>query len=84
MLTIKDKSIYADDGNLLKIIDCPKNVSDSDLKQTSDHEFHCDGCAKQVVATDYLSEPTIVQLLADNPKTCLKISRFDPRFRFET
>ena len=84
MLTIKDKSIYADDGNLLRIIDCPRNVSDSELTQTSDHEFHCDGCEKQVVATDYLSEPTIVQLLVDNPKTCLKISRFDPRFRFET
>jgi len=84
MLTIKDKSIFSDDGDLLKVIDCPKNVCGPDLTQTSDHEFHCNGCAKQVVATDYLSEPTIVQLLADNPKTCLKISRFDPRFRFET
>ena len=84
MLTIKDKTIFADDGALLKVIDCPKNVSDSDLKQTSDHEFHCDGCAKQVVATDYLSEPAIIQLLVDAPDTCLKISRFDPRFRFET
>ena len=84
MLTIKDKNIFSDDGNLLKVIDCPRNVRGSDLIQTSDNQFHCDGCEKQVVATDYLSEPTIVQLLADNPKTCLKISCFDPRFRFET
>ena len=83
MLTIKDKIIFADDGTLLKEIDCPKNVDDSNLTQTSDHEFRCDGCEKQVVATDYLSEPAIVQLLVDNPKTCLKISRFDLRFRFE-
>ena len=84
MLTIKDKTIFADDGALLKVIDCPKNVDDSDLTQTSDHEFRCDGCAKQVVATDYLSEPAIIQLLADAPDTCLKISRFDPLFRFES
>lgn len=84
MLTIKDKTIFADDGTLLKVINCPKNVGGADLTQTSDHEFRCDGCAKQVVATDYLSEPAIIQLLADTPDTCLKISRFDPRFRFET
>jgi len=84
MLTIKDKRIFSDDGDLLKVIDCPKNVSGSDLTQTSTYEFHCDGCEKQVVATDYLSEPAIIQLLADAPDTCLKISRFDPLFRFES
>ena len=84
MIVIKNKSIFADDGTLLKVIDCPKNVGGEDLTQTSDHEFRCDGCEKQVVATDYLSEPAIIQLLADAPDTCLKISRFDPRFRFET
>ena len=84
MLTIKDKTIFADDGTLLKVIDCPKNVIDSDLTQTSDHEFRCDGCEKQVVATDYLSEPAIIQLLVHAPDTCLKISRFDPLFRFES
>jgi len=83
MLTIKDKSIFSDDGTLLKVVDCPKNISGSDLIQTSYNQFHCDGCEKQVVATDYLSEPAIIQLLADAPDTCLKISRFDPLFRFE-
>lgn len=84
MLTIKDKNIFSDNGDLLKVIDCPKNLSGSDLTQTSDYEFHCDRCEKQVVATDYLNEPAIIQLLADAPDTCLKISRFDPLFRFES
>ena len=84
MLTIKDKSIFADDGTFLKTIDCPKNVSDSDLTRISDHEFHCKSCEKQVIATDFLSEQEVIQLLRDTPNTCLKISRFDPRFRFET
>ena len=83
MFTIKDKNIFSDDGTLLKVVDCPKNVSGSDLIQTSYNQFHCDGCEKQVVATDYLSESAIIQLLADAPDTCLKISRFDPLFRFE-
>lgn len=84
MLTIKDKRIFADDGTLLKVIDCPKNVADSDLTQISDHEFHCRNCEKQVISTDFLSEQEVTQLLRDAPNTCIKISRFDPRFRFET
>ena len=84
MLTIKDKRIFADDGTLLKVIDCPKNVGDSDLTQISDHKFHCRNCKKQVISTDFLSEQEVTQLLRDAPNTCLKISRFDPRFRFET
>ncbi len=35
MLTIKDKRIFADDGTLLKVVYCPKNVDDSDFTQTS-------------------------------------------------
>ena len=84
MLTIKDKSLYASDGTLLKVIDCPKNVSDSDLTQVSVNEFSCNGCSRKVVATDHLSEAAIVRLLAEAPNTCLKISRFDPLFRFES
>ena len=47
MIVIKNKSIFADDGTLLKVIDCPKTVGGADLTQTSDHEFRCDGCEKQ-------------------------------------
>ena len=36
MLTIKDKKIYTENGLLLKIIDCPKKVSVSDLQKISD------------------------------------------------
>ena len=82
MLTIKDKKIFSDDGTFLKVIDCPRGVSGSDLTQKSDHEFHCDKCEKQVVGTDFLTEDSIVRLLKDNPETCLNISCFDPRFRF--
>ena len=84
MLTIKDKTIFDSDGTLLKVIDCPKDVSASGLTPISDIEFHCDGCSKNVVATDLLSEAAIVKLLAEAPDTCLKISRFDPLFRFES
>ena len=83
MLTIKDKTIFADDGTMLKVIDCPKEVSGSELTKTSDFEFHCSGCKKKVVATDFLCEEQIVEMLSESPETCLKISCFDPRFRFE-
>ena len=83
MFTIKNKSIFANDGTFLKTIDCPKNVNRSNLAQTSDHEFHCNSCHKTVIETDLLSEQEITQLLQVAPDTCLKISRFDPLFRFE-
>ena len=83
MFTIKNKNIFADDGTFLKAIDCPQNVKSSSLAQASDHEFHCNNCNKTVIETDLLSEQEITQLLREAPDTCLKISRFDPLFRFE-
>ena len=83
MLTIKNKNIFANDGTFLKTIDCPQNVTRSNLAQTSDHEFHCNNCNKTVIETDLLSEQEITRLLRVTPDTCLKISRFDPLFRFE-
>ena len=84
MLTIKDKKIFSDNGSLLKVNDCPRRVSGSDLTQTSDHVFHCNKYEKQVFATEFLTEAGIVELITDKPESCLKISRFDPRFRFDT
>ena len=83
MLTIKDKKIFADDGSMLKVIDCPNDVTAGDLERASEHDFYCDKCDKKIVATDHLSEEAIVNLLTDEPNCCLKISYFDPLFRFE-
>lgn len=83
MFTVKNKKIFADDGTMLKVIDCPNDVSADDLKRASEHDYYCDKCDKKIVATDYLSEEAIVNLLTDEPKSCLKISHFDPLFRFE-
>ena len=83
MFTIKNKNIFANDGTFLKTIDCPQNAKPSSLTQTSDIKFHCNSCNKTVIETDLLSEQEITQLLRVAPDTCLKISRFDPLFRFE-
>ena len=83
MFTIKNKKIYADDGTYLKTINCPLNVSHQDLHQISETRFSCEKCAKEVVQTDFLSEDEITVLLTTNPRTCLKISLFDPLFRVE-
>lgn len=81
MLTIKDKKIFADDGSMLKVIDCPNDVTAGDLTRASEHDFHCDKCDKKIITTDHLSEEAIVNLLTDEPNSCLKISYFDPLFR---
>ena len=39
LLNIIDKNIYMDDGSFLKKIECPKNISASDLSTQSNNRF---------------------------------------------
>ena len=82
MLTIKDKKIYAEDGLLLKKIDCPKKVLVSDLQKKSDKKLLCKSCDQNILDTEYMSEKELCQILQKDKNTCLKISKLNPMFRF--
>ena len=82
MLKIKNKKIYTENNIFLKHIKCPKNVSLVDLKDEGNNTFFCDNCNKNVLDTNNISENELIKLLKKNKDICLKISKFNPMFRF--
>ena len=83
MLVVRDNKIYTEDGQHLKTIHCPKKVSATALERVDYKTLHCLGCKDVVIDTDYLTEAEVVAKIAENADICLKISRFNPDFRFE-
>ena len=83
MLVVRDSKIFTDDGLYLKTIDCPKKVSAGALKRVDYKTMRCRGCKETVMDTDQVTEAEIVDALVKNSELCLKISRFNPDFRFE-
>ena len=77
---IKNKKIYAANGDLLKEIHCPKKVSIDELTRNNRVSFNCNLCEKEVLDTDHLSGQELEKILRDNPETCLKINLFNPMF----
>ena len=82
LLNIIDKNIYMDDGSFLKKIECPKNISASDLGAQPDNKLFCNQCEKSIIDAQATSEDNLTRLLKEDKNTCLKISRLNPMFRF--
>ena len=82
MLTVKNKKIYAENGSFLKIIDCTKKITVSDLQNKSDKKLLCKSCNQNILDTEYMSEKDLCQILEKDKSTCLKISKLNPMFKF--
>ena len=82
LLNIIDKNIYMDDGSFLKKIDCPKNISASDLNTQSNNKLFCHQCEKNIIDAQATSEDNLTKLLKEDKNTCVKISYLNPMFRF--
>ena len=83
MLVVRDSKIFTEDGQYLKTIHCPKKVSATTLERVDYKTLHCLGCKEVVIDTDYLTEAEVIAHIAANADVCLKISHFNPNFRFE-
>ena len=82
MLNIIDRKIFTNEGEYLKSINCPKNVSIKDLTIEKNKSFYCKNCEKSILDTDYISEDKLIDKLKKDKNICLKISRLNPMFRF--
>lgn len=82
-LKIRKGDIYADNGEWLKKMACPKAVSYREMKQISDQAAMCRECDRLVHNTDFMSESDIVELLKYDPEACVKISIFNPIFEVD-
>ena len=83
MLVVRDSKIFTEDGQHLKTINCPKKMAAATLERLDYKTLHCQGCKEVVIDTDYLTEAEVLAHIAANAEVCLKISRFNPDFRFE-
>ena len=71
MLNITDKKIYMDDGSFLKKIECPKNISASDLNIQTNNRLFCNQCEKNIIDAQAISEENLVKVLKEDKSTCL-------------
>ena len=82
MLTIKNNQIIHASGKILKTLSCPRRISDKDLESPHARDTRCTHCNRTVINTDYQSEAQIIARLKEDPTICLKISLYNPIFRF--
>jgi hypothetical protein len=76
------RTLYTDQGQFLKVLHCPKQKRWQDLRQTGPEAHRsCSHCERTVFDTAELSDPQIVDLLHNDPDTCLKVSLDQPNVR---
>ena len=77
---LKEKNLYASNGDFLKKIQCPKYASIDNLQPRNNNSLNCNLCEREVLDTDQFSENELETILRKNPETCLKINLLNPMF----
>lgn len=79
---ISTKTLFSSDGKILKKLFCPKDIVWNDLEKTSSKTRNCRICQTEVLDTAYLTENQIIQLLATNPNSCIRINIDQTNIKF--
>jgi len=67
-------TIYTDNGQFIKEMNCPKNVNWENLKITNNViKRNCDVCNKAVFDTEFLTDEEVLFLARKDPKSCFRI-----------
>ena len=80
-LKIRNNDIYDQNDNWLKTISCPKKIAPGDLDKGAKGNFTCKICEKTIHNTDFMTEQQIVDLLVQDPDSCLSINLLNPIFQ---
>jgi hypothetical protein len=67
------KGVYSDNGQFLKQMSCPYNVSWVDLQPVNNTARKCSKCDHLIIDTSCLDDAVLVQMLNSNPNACLKL-----------
>ncbi len=66
--------LFADDGSFIKTLHCPLNKQWEDLNSTITLKARlCDSCNKQIYDSALLKENELINLIKNDPHTCIKI-----------
>ena len=68
------KEIFSDSGQFIKQLNCPlkKNYA-SLLKSNEGNKIICDTCNHEIIDSSKLDDKMLIELVKQNPGTCLKI-----------
>ncbi|TXD53595.1 MULTISPECIES: hypothetical protein [unclassified Polaribacter] len=75
-INLKTKSIYTDNGELIKKLNCKHNITENDLKEENKAIIgNCIHCLKGVYKTENLTDEKLKNLVKKNPSICFYIKR---------
>ena len=67
------KEVYTDNGEFVKQMNCPCKMNWDNLEVTSKTFRKCSNCDHLIIDTKYLSDYELLNVVRENPETCLKI-----------
>jgi hypothetical protein len=67
------KNIYSDNDEFVKTMNCPYKMSWDQLEVTNSSFRKCSNCDHFIVDTEGLSDDQLLNIVRQNPETCLKI-----------
>ena len=67
------KDLFTDEHQLIKKLHCPFNVKWSEL-HGNETSRQCAKCNHSVINTKDLTDKFLLEMVKDNPKTCLRVS----------
>lgn len=67
------RSLYTDQGQLLKVLACPFVAQELELQRTGPTKVNCRTCDRSVLMAHYYSEQDLQALLQNEPETCLLV-----------
>ncbi len=67
-----NKDVYTDDGEFIKQLYCPYKIHWDNLEISNNTFRRCMNCDQLIVDTAFLSDYEILNLIRNNPNTCLE------------
>jgi hypothetical protein len=69
-----NNNLYTHQGALIKKLHCPRHTQWDDMDQSSEFRVrNCAGCQRAVYDTAFFSDPELLQIVENNPDSCLKV-----------
>jgi hypothetical protein len=67
-------SLYTDDNQLLKVLECPYSISWSNCTSTQNSDIRtCDICERQITDTGNFTDHQLRRLISQKADACLKV-----------
>ncbi|MCE2789754.1 MAG: hypothetical protein LW630_07570 [Saprospiraceae bacterium] len=75
--------LYTDDGTLIKKMHCPYKMQWEDLEESGAPDRKCTRCNHSIVDTALLTDQALLDMMQDNPDTCLKIDLLQSNLKIQ-